>query len=225
MSEKPIVNDPLIRQEEAKVLVTLVGHPIVEHALSILRDKNTDTETFRRYAGLITRFLAFAATKDLKLRARETETPLETTTTFVLADDIVLVPVLRAGLSMMPEMIEILPQAKIGFIGLERDEETAIPKSYYVKLPPLNKETEVIILDPMLATGGSANEAINLLEARGAKKIRVANAIAAPEGILLLRRDHPDVPIFTCAVDRQLNEKFYILPGVGDWGDRVHGTV
>lgn len=225
MSLHETLKQKLIDQERAETLVTLVNHPLIEHSLAYLRDKNTLLKDFREHAGIITRFLAFRVTEDLELNAREIETPLETTTTYVLADDIVLIPVLRAGLSMMAEMVEILPTAKIGFVGLKRDEETAVPFEYYRNLPPIDQETEVIILDPMLATGGSANETIKLLKEKGAKKIRLACVVAAPEGIFLLQKEHPDIRIYTCAVDRELDKRFYICPGLGDWGDRVHGTT
>lgn len=225
MPEKPTPNDILIRREQAIKLVTLVGHPLVEHSLAFLRDKNTALKDFREHARRITRFLAFKLTEDLKLGKKEIETPIEITEAFVLSQNIVLIPVLRAGLSMVDEMIEILPDATIGYDGLKRDEQTAVAQRYYEKLPPIDEKTAVIILDPMLATGGSACETINLVKKRGAKEIRLACIVAAPEGILLLNQKHPDVRIFTCAVDRELNDAKYILPGLGDFGDRYHGTT
>lgn len=218
--------ESLTLQERAKSLVTLLHHPIIEHSLTHLRDKTTDTKTFREHTGIITRFLGFKLTEDLSLCEQETTTPLETTKTYLLSsENIILIPILRAGLAMQKEMLEIFPQAKVGFDGLKRDEKTAIAQRYYANFPPLDKNAVVIILDPMLATGGSALATIKSLKEKEGKDIRLACIIAAPEGIFLLNQHHPEVKIYTCAVDRELNEQKFILPGLGDFGDRYFGTT
>ncbi len=205
--------------------VTVVSHPLVENSLVMLRDVNTGTDVFRRHARLLTLILAFHVLADLPTRRVRVQTPLEEIEGQVMDRSVIFVPVLRAGLAMLDAMSDFVPGSKVGFVGLERDEETAIAHSYYQKLPAQLAGAEVIILDPMLATGGSALATVELLKARSAASIRLACVVAAPEGIHLLRNRHRDVRIFTAVVDRGLNERKFILPGLGDFGDRYFGTM
>jgi uracil phosphoribosyltransferase len=205
--------------------VRMVRHPLVENSLVRLRDCTTDTDAFRRHARLLTLVLAFEVLRDLPLEPVTVRTPLEPANGAVLARTVVFVPVLRAGLAMLDAMSDFVPSSKVGFVGLERDEETAIAHSYYEKLPRQLEGSETVILDPMLATGGSALMAIDLLKRHRATSIRLACIVAAPEGIRLVQQHHPDVLIVTCAIDRGLNDRKFILPGLGDFGDRYFGTV
>ena len=206
------------------LVVTVVDHPLVQDAMAGLRDLSTDTDRFRRHARLLTLFLSFEVLADLPTREEEVTTPLERTVASRVDRKVIFVPVLRAGLGMLDAISDLVPGSRVGFVGLERDEETAIARSYYQKLPERLAEGEVIILDPMLATGGSALATIELLKQRRAASIRLACIVAAPEGIRAVNEQHPDVRIVTAAVDRQLNERKYILPGLGDFGDRYFGT-
>ncbi len=205
--------------------VMVVEHPLVENSLVALRDIATGTDSFRRHARLLTLILAFHVLEELPTRAIKVMTPLEETDGAVIGRSVIFVPVLRAGLAMLDAMSDFVPGSKVGFVGLERDEETAIAHSYYQKLPSQLAEAETIILDPMLATGGSALATIDLLKRNQATSIRLACVVAAPEGIELLDQRHPDVPIYTAVVDRALNERKFILPGLGDFGDRYFGTT
>ena len=205
--------------------VIVVSHPLVEASLVALRGVGTGTDDFRRHARLLTQVLAFHVLADLPTREVEVETPLEMTTGRVVARKVIFVPVLRAGLAMLDAMSDFVPGSKVGFVGLERDESTAIAHSYYQKLPAQLAASEVIILDPMLATGGSAIATVDLLKEHAATSLRLACVVAAPEGIAALRQRHPDVRIVTGSIDRQLNERKYILPGLGDFGDRYFGTT
>jgi uracil phosphoribosyltransferase len=205
--------------------VMVVEHPLVENSLVALRDIATGTDAFRRHARLLTLILAFHVLEELPTRAVKVMTPLEETDGAVIGRSVIFVPVLRAGLAMLDAMSDFVPGSKVGFVGLERDEETAIAHSYYQKLPSQLAEAETIILDPMLATGGSALATIDLLKRNQATSIRLACVVAAPEGIDLLDQRHPDVPIYTAVVDRALNERKFILPGLGDFGDRYFGTT
>jgi uracil phosphoribosyltransferase len=205
--------------------VMVVEHPLVENSLVALRDIATGTDSFRRHARLLTLILAFHVLEELPTRAIKVMTPLEETDGAVIGRSVIFVPVLRAGLAMLDAMSDFVPGSKVGFVGLERDEETAIAHSYYQKLPSQLAEAETIILDPMLATGGSALATIDLLKRNQATSIRLACVVAAPEGIDLLDQRHPDVPIYTAVVDRALNERKFILPGLGDFGDRYFGTT
>lgn len=205
--------------------VTVVHHPLVENSLVALRDVSTGTDTFRRHARLLTLILAFHVLADLPTRRVSVHTPLEETAGDVIDQSVIFVPVLRAGLAMLDAMSDFVPGSKVGFVGLERDEETAIAHSYYQKLPGQLADAESIILDPMLATGGSAAATADLLRKNRAGSIRLACIVAAPEGIQLLRDRHPDVHIYTAVVDRGLNERKFILPGLGDFGDRYFGTT
>ncbi|MFN2451034.1 MAG: uracil phosphoribosyltransferase [Candidatus Dormibacteria bacterium] len=208
----------------SEALVTVVDHPLVQDALTTLRDAGTDTDRFRRNARLLTLFLSFEVLADLPTREVSVTTPLETTTARRVDRKVIFVPVLRAGLGMLDAISDLVPGSRVGFVGLERDEETAIARSYYQKLPQRLAEGEVIILDPMLATGGSAIATIELLKEQRAHSIRLACIVAAPEGIEAVHRRHPEVPIVTAVVDRRLNERKYIVPGLGDFGDRYYGT-
>lgn len=205
--------------------VTVVHHPLVENALVALRDVATGTDGFRRHARLLTLILAFHVLEDLPTREVTVQTPLEDTHGRVMSRNVIFVPVLRAGLAMLDAMSDFVPGSKVGFVGLERDEQTAIAHSYYQKLPAQLADAETIILDPMLATGGSALATVELLKQNRAGSIRLACIVAAPEGVQILRARHPDVRIFTAALDRGLNERKFILPGLGDFGDRYFGTT
>lgn len=205
--------------------VTVVDHPLMETSIVALRDTETNTDTFRRHARLLTLILAFHVLEDLPTREVVVRTPLETTSGKVVDRSVIFVPVLRAGLAMLDAMSDFVPGSKVGFVGLERDERTAIAHSYYQKLPAQLADAEAIILDPMLATGGSALATVELLKKNRASSIRLACVVAAPEGIALLRQRHPDVRITTAVVDRALNDRKFILPGLGDFGDRYFGTT
>ncbi|HEY0965932.1 MAG TPA: uracil phosphoribosyltransferase [Opitutaceae bacterium] len=201
----------------------ILDHPLGTHALTHLRDQTTKPATFRTLAHQVSLLLALEATRDLALRAQPTQTPLETITGRVLAQGLVVVPILRAGLGMVQPFTDLFPEVSVGYVGLERDHETAVARSYYCKLPPLAGK-RVICVDPMLATGGSAVQALTLLRERGATDLRMVCIVSAPEGVKAVESAHPDVPIFTGALDRELNAKKYILPGLGDFGDRLYGT-
>jgi uracil phosphoribosyltransferase len=205
--------------------VTVVDHPLVQTSIVALRDVETGTDIFRRHARLLTTVLAFHVLEDLPTREVTVQSPLEETSGQVVDRNVIFVPVLRAGLAMLDAMSDFVPGSKVGFVGLERDEKTAIAHSYYQKLPAQLAQAEVIILDPMLATGGSAMATVDLLKANRAKSVRLACVVAAPEGIEALRTRHPDVRIFTAVVDRALNDRKFILPGLGDFGDRYFGTT
>lgn len=195
----------------------------MEDVLSTLRDAATPREDFRRLTRKLSSLLVFEASRDLPMRKVEIETPLERTTGGRLNAEIVLVPVLRAGMGMLDALLELFPGASVGYVGLERDEETAVARRYYVKLPDL-PDRHVFLLDPMLATGGSALAAIEALKEQGARRIRLLCIVAAPEGVALLEKHCPDVTIYAASIDRQLDERKYILPGLGDFGDRLFGT-
>lgn len=203
----------------------LIEHPILKRDVTILRDKNTDSETFRAALQRVSNILAVELSKAFKLSAIEVETPLEKTQGAKLTHNVILVPVLRAGLGMVNGFLQIIPEAKVGHIGLQRNEETLKPVEYYYKVPKHLETAEVVMLDPMLATGGSASEALTYLRNRGASKLFFACLVAAPEGVKKIESEHPDVKIFAAALDRELNTKGYILPGLGDAGDRTFGTL
>ena len=203
----------------------LIEHPLIKRDVTILRDINTTSETFRAALQRVSNVLAVEISKNFNITSVEVETPLEKTSGAKLSNDVILVPVLRAGLGMVNGFLQIIPEAKVGHIGLQRDEETLQPIEYYYKVPKKIEEAEVIMLDPMLATGGSASEAIKYLKKRGAKKVFFACLVAAPEGVDKIESIHPDTKIFAAALDRELNNKGYILPGLGDAGDRTFGTL
>ena len=200
-------------------------HPLVAHKLSRLRDKSTDPKRFRELVREISALLAYEATADLQTIPREVETPLAKMTGMDLKEKIGLIPILRAGLGMVEGMWELMPSAEVWHIGLYRDERTLKPVEYYNKLPTEPTVSVCLILDPMLATGGSATATVSVLKRWGAKKIKFVGLIGAPEGISRLQSDHPDVDIFLAAIDDHLNEKGYIVPGLGDAGDRQFGTA
>ncbi|WP_404809384.1 uracil phosphoribosyltransferase [Methanobrevibacter smithii] len=203
----------------------VLNHPLITHKLGILRDIHTGTKEFRELIVEISTLLCYEATKDAKLEKTIIETPLEKMETGKLNEDnYAIVPILRAGMGMLDGIINVIPNAKVGHIGLYRDEETFQPIEYYFKMPENVSQREVLIIDPMLATGGSASATISRLKEEGVKKIKLLCVVAAPEGINLIEKDHPDVQIYCAIVDRTLNESAYILPGLGDAGDRVYGT-
>jgi len=203
----------------------IIDNPLIKRDVTLLRDKNTQPEQFRAVVKRISSVLAVEIAKDFELEEIEVDTPLETTAGFELKQQVVLVPVLRAGLGMVAGFLELMPYARVGHIGLQRDEETLLPIEYYYKTPRNIENAEVILLDPMLATGGSGSEAIKFLKKRGAKNIVFACLVAAPEGVQKILAEHPDVRIYGAALDRELNSKGYILPGLGDAGDRTFGTL
>lgn len=205
--------------------VTIFDHPLIHHKMSILRDKNTGSKQFRELIEEIAMLMAYEALRDLPLCEVEIETPLTTMTAKKLAGKkLALVPILRAGLGMVSGVQALVPSAKIGHIGLYRDHETLEPHEYYCKLPDDISNRQVILLDPMLATGGSADAAVGFIKARGCTSIKMMSIIAAPEGIRRLQQSHPDIAIYCGCVDERLNDKGYILPGLGDAGDRIFGT-
>ncbi len=203
--------------------VTVVDHPLASHLLLQIRDESTQPDQFRSLTKRLTTALILEATRDLPTIAAEVQTPLETAQGRALAGPIVVVPILRAGLGMLDAAVELFPQVRVGYLGLERDEATFQPSAYYAKLPPL-KDAVTFVLDPMLATGGSANAALSNIKDAGADRIKMVSIVSAPEGIKALEDAHPDVDIITAAIDRQLNSTAYILPGLGDMGDRLFGT-
>ncbi len=203
----------------------VLTNPIIQHKLSIIRNKNTGTKEFREIIGEIATFLCYEAMSDAKLQTIEVETPIGTTKVKTLDENqYAFVPILRAGTGMLDGLVKVMPNAKIGHVGLYRNEETLKPVRYYYKMPQDIANREVIVLDPMLATGGSAIDTITMLKEDGVKKIKFLCIIAAPEGILKLQEQHQDVQIYTAAVDEKLNDIGYIVPGLGDAGDRIFGT-
>lgn len=200
------------------------SHPLVAHKLSLIRDKNTEPKKFRELVRELAALLAYEATADLKLKPKTVETPLAVAEGYELEDKIGLVPILRAGLGMVEGIWELMPHAEVWHIGLYRDERTLKPVEYYNKLPVAPTVTVCLILDPMLATGGSAAATANILKHWGVKKIKFVGILGAPEGIHLMQKEHPDIPIHLAAVDKYLNERGYIVPGLGDAGDRQFGT-
>ncbi|RMH46012.1 MAG: uracil phosphoribosyltransferase [Alphaproteobacteria bacterium] len=205
--------------------VTIVRHPLVQHKLTLMRERSTPTALFRQLLREISLLLAYEVTDDMPMATRHIHTPLREMDAPVIAGKkMALVSILRAGNGLLDGVLELIPSARVGFIGLYRDEETLEPVQYYFKVPPELGERLVIVVDPMLATGNSAAKAIELLKEAGARNIRFLCLLAAPEGIERMRSAHPDVPIVTAAVDEGLNEHGYIVPGLGDAGDRMYGT-
>jgi uracil phosphoribosyltransferase len=202
----------------------LVSHPLLAHKLGILRDKNTRNKQFRELASEITMLLTYEAMKDVKTSEVQVETPLETTTARHVDENIVVVPVLRAGVGMLEAMLKLLPEAKIGFVGIYRDHITNEPVTYFEKLPKATPNAHAVIVDPMLATGGSLIKAIQLLKEKGYTRIKIISILSSPEGIAAVSESHADVDIYTGSIDRCLNERDYILPGLGDAGNRLFGT-
>ena len=205
--------------------VHVLEHPLIQHKLAILRDKRTGVKEFREVVGEIAALMCYEATRNLPTEEIEIETPVAPAKVRVLSGKkLAIVPILRAGLGMVDTIIDLIPSAKVGHIGLFRDPETHEPVKYYCKMPPDISERQVFIVDPMLATGGSAAAAITFLKEYGCKNITLMDIIAAPEGIEVVQKEHPDVDIFVAAVDEKLNEHAYIVPGLGDAGDRIFGT-
>ena len=204
--------------------VTVIAHPLVQHNLTRLRDKRTQPQEFRRLLGEIASLMVYEATRSFTVRPTAVQTPLAPARGFRIERDVVLVPVLRAGLGMLDSILQLIPNARVGFIGLKREETTLRAQFYHKSLPKNLSRFEVILIDPMLATGGSAVASLDLLAEQGAKQVRLVNLVAAPEGIRRVRKSYPKLPIFTAAIDRRLNNKGYILPGLGDVGDRLFGT-
>ncbi len=202
--------------------LTVIDHPLTRHYLTILRDKNTPPPRFREAAKGLTHTLVLEATRQIPLEEFEVETPMEVTTGYRVSN-VVAVPVLRAGLGMLNAVLETIPNVKVGFAGVARDEETALPQEYYSKLPDLSNAT-VLICEPMLATGGSLSWAVDKVKSSGAKNVTALCVVTAPTGVAKMYEDHPDVRIITAAHDRELNEQYYIVPGLGDMGDRLFGT-
>lgn len=205
--------------------VFIFDHPLIQHKIAILRDKNTSMKEFRELIEEITTIMTYESMRDVELVPVQVETPLEVTTQYKVADDsVAIVPILRAGLGMVNGVHKVFPTAKVGHIGMYRDEETLEPHAYYCKLPKDIEHKTVFLIDPMLATGGSACDAISALKERGCKKIKFMAIIAAPQGVEKVATSHPDVPVYVSTLDRCLNENGYILPGLGDAGDRLFGT-
>jgi len=201
----------------------VLSHPLGAHVVTLLRDRHTPPAQFRALCHQITTLLAIEATRDLATRPQEVETPLEHFTGAALAEPLAVVPVLRAGLGMVQPLVDLFPDVTVGYIGLERDHDTALPRSYYCKLPAVENR-RVLLVDPMLATGGSAVRALDIIAERHPRAVALLCIVAAPEGVAAVAKKHPTVPIFTAALDRELNAKKYILPGLGDFGDRLYGT-
>ena len=205
--------------------VVELNHPLILHKLALLRNEETSSKEFRVLVKEISMLMVYEATKDFDTKEQDVKTPICTTECKVLAGEkVVIVPILRAGLGMMEGVLNLIPSAKVGHIGLARDEKSLMPFEYYCKLPQALGASEVIVVDPMLATGGSSIDALTLLKSKGAKKIRLMCLIGAPEGIRLVQEIHPDVDIYIAAIDEGLNENGYIVPGLGDAGDRIFGT-
>lgn len=203
----------------------VLDHPLIQHKLSIIRDKNCGTREFRQCVNEITELMVYEVSRDMPLEDVEVETPITKATTKRLAGKkVVVVPILRAGIGMVDGILELIPAAKVGHIGMYRDEETLQPHEYFVKMPDDLENREMIIVDPMLATGGSAIMAVDALKKRGAKSIKFVCLVAAPEGVKAFREAHPDVDIYSASLDEYLNEDGYIVPGLGDAGDRLFGT-
>ncbi|HYY44649.1 MAG TPA: uracil phosphoribosyltransferase [Actinomycetota bacterium] len=204
--------------------VTVVDHPLAAHLLLALRDERTNPPLFRSLTKRLTTVLMLEATRDLNTKEKTVRSPLEDVTGRSLAQPIVAVPILRAGLGMLDAVTDLFPEVRVGYLGLERDEATFQPSEYYAKLPDM-ADAATFILDPMLATGGSANSALSSVKRAGAASVRMISVVAAPEGVKLLQENHPDVHIVTAAIDRELNDQAYIVPGLGDFGDRLFGTL
>ena len=206
-------------------MVHILDHPLLQHKLTILRDEKTSVTEFRQIVSEIATLMCYEATRDLPLEEVEVQTPVAKAVAKKIAGKkLAIVPILRAGLGMVDGILTLIPGAKVGHIGLFRDPDTLEPVKYYCKMPSDIAERDVIILDPMLATGGSASAAIDFMKEYGVKNIKLMNILAAPEGIQRIREDHPDVPIYVAACDEKLNDHGYIVPGLGDAGDRIFGT-
>jgi uracil phosphoribosyltransferase len=205
-------------------MLHIINHPLIEHKLSHLRRKTTNTRNFKGALSEIAGLMAYEISRDLPLKMIKIETPVGNTISGVLTKEVLLVPILRAGLGMVEGMLSLITDARVGHIGIVRNESTLLPEPYYKKLPELIDDAVVMVLDPMLATGGSASFAITILKDKGAKTIKLVCVVGAPEGVRKIEQDHPEVDIYLCALDERLNDKGYIVPGLGDAGDRLFGT-
>lgn len=205
--------------------VTLIEHPVIARDLTELRDINTSTAEFRAALKRIAIILAYHALKELPLRSFEVETPIQETTGYDIDQDVFVIPILRAGLSLTDALLQFIPDAKVGHLGMYRDEETHEPIDYYSNIPPGVEDAMVLVVDPMLATGGSAHDALTHMKKEGAQQLRFISLISAPEGLKRLQQEHPDVPIITAAIDEKLNDDAFIVPGLGDAGDRYFDTT
>jgi uracil phosphoribosyltransferase len=206
-------------------MLILIKHPLITHKLTQIRRKETSTRDFRYNVSEIAALMAYEITRDLPMKKVDIETPVSKFTTTELSGDVVLIPVLRAGLGMVEGITNLLPDAKVGHIGMYRDHETLKPITYFSKFPENLAKTVVMVLDPMLATGGSASAAIKVIKENGAKTIKLVSIVGAPEGVKRIENDHPDVQVYLAALDEKLNGKGYIVPGLGDAGDRLFGTI
>jgi uracil phosphoribosyltransferase len=205
--------------------LTVIDHPLIQHKLAVLRKKDTSKKTFRELVDEISMLMGYEVTRDLKLEAVDIDTPMERTTCHMVSGKkLSLVPILRAGLGMVEGMLRLMPSARVGHIGLYREHDTLQPVDYYFKIPGEAEARDFIVLDPMLATGGSASAAVSSLKRRGAVRVRLVSIVAAPAGVQRMLDEHPDVQVYTAALDRELNEHGYIMPGLGDAGDRLFGT-
>ena len=206
-------------------MTTVLHHPLVDHRMSYMRDVATKPKLFRELVSEVATFLAYEALRNLETVEIPIETPVAKTTGRKVAEEIVIVPILRAGMGMLDAMLRVLPYAKVGVLGMQRNEKTAEPVPYYAKVPPAKGNEMAIAIDPMFATGGSAVDAVSQLKALGYRKIVFLSLVSAPEGVANFEKHHPDVPVYTAALDERLNERFYIVPGLGDAGDRIFGTL
>jgi len=204
--------------------VTVINHPLVQHNLTRLRDERTGPQEFRRVLGEVASLMIYEATRSFELNRSRVKTPIERTTGFHLRREVLLVPVLRAGLGMLDAILQLIPHARVGFIGLKREEKTLQANFYHKSLPKNLRSLEVVLIDPMLATGGSAIAALALLQQHGARRLRLVSLVSAPEGIRAVRKVHPKLEMFTASVDKCLNERGFIVPGLGDAGDRLFGV-
>ena len=205
-------------------MVHIINHPLIEHKLTHLRRKTTNTRNFKGALSEIAGLMAYEISRDLPMKKVKIETPVGNTISGVLTKEVLLVPILRAGLGMVEGMLSLITDARVGHIGIVRNETTLEPEPYYKKLPELLDNSVIMVLDPMLATGGSASFAITILKDKGAKSIKLVCVVGAPEGVRKIEQDHPDVEIYLCSLDERLNDKGYIVPGLGDAGDRLFGT-
>lgn len=204
--------------------LVVIKHPLIDHKMSKIRNKDTGTKEFRESLSELGGLITYEITRDFTTKPKQIETPICETTVYELEKPVVIVPILRAGLGMVDGIHNLIPSAKIGHIGLYRDEETLQPQVYYSKLPKDTKDSVVLLVDPMLASGGSVSKAIDIIKETGAKDIRYVGLVGAPEGVERLQKDHPDVPVYLAALDSHLNKNSYIVPGLGDCGDRLFGT-
>ena len=205
-------------------LVTVIAHPLVQHTLTTLRDARTEPEAFRRGLGQVASLMVYEATRSFQTKSIAVTTPLTRTRGAQLKHEVILVPILRAGLGMLASILQLIPHARVGFVGMKRHEQTLKASVYHKSLPEDLSSFEIILIDPMLATGGSVVAALSLLHERGARRVRLVSLVAAPEGIAHVHERHPDLPVFTAAIDERLNAKGYIVPGLGDAGDRLFGV-